>query len=114
MKSKALGRQGLRELETLFTADTLLAWHRKLVAEKWTYSRKSLGRPPVSQALVGMVLRMACEKPRWGYKRMVGALSNLGFTVSAGTVRNILKRHGIDPAPERGKRTLWGTFLKTH
>ncbi len=57
---------------------------------------------------------MACENPRWGYKRMVGALSNLGFTVSASTVRNILKRHGIDPSPERGKRTTWGTFLKTH
>lgn len=64
VKAKALGRQGLRELETLFMADTLLAWHRKFVAEKSTYSRKGPGRPPVSQEVVELVLSMACENPR--------------------------------------------------
>ncbi len=68
IKAKVLGREGLRGLDTLFTADTLLAWHRKLIAEKWIYSRKGPGRPPVSQALVGLILRMAGENPCWGYK----------------------------------------------
>jgi len=67
-----------------------LAWRRKLIAEKWTYSRNGPGRPPLSQELVEQVLRMTWESARCGYKRMVGALSKPGFTVSASAVRNIL------------------------
>ncbi len=113
-KAKALGRQVLDEVANLVTPDTLLAWYRNLIARKWTYARKGPGRPRVSEAISELVLWMASENPSWGYDRLQGALANLGHTVSSSTVANILKRHGIEPAPERGKRTSWRTFLKAH
>ena len=114
VKAKILGRQLLDEIETLVTPDTLLAWHRKLIAKKWTYARKGAGRPLVSQEITDLVLRMARENVSWGYDRIQGALTNLGHIIAPNTVKNILKRHGIDPAPEREKRTSWTTFLKAH
>ncbi|MGB5299268.1 MAG: integrase core domain-containing protein [Thiogranum sp.] len=114
VKAKLLGRRGLDELETLVTPDTLLAWHRKLIAQKWTYARQGPGRPRVAQEITDLVLRMARENAFWGYDRIQGALANLGHIVAPNTVKNILKRHGIEPAPERGKRTSWTTFLKAH
>ncbi len=114
VKAKVLGRRVLNELETLVTPDTLLAWHRKLIAKKWTYARKGPGRPCVTQEITDLVLRMARENISWGYDRIQGALSNLGHIIAPNTVKNILKRHGIDPAPERGKHTSWKTFLKSH
>jgi len=96
------------------TPDTLLAWHRKLIAKKWTYARKGPGRPPVAQEITDLVLRMAWENTSWGYDRIQGALTNIGYVVAPNTVKNILKRHGIEPAPEREKRTSWKTFLKAH
>ena len=109
-----LGRRALDELETLVTPDTLLAWHRKLIATKWTCARKGPGRPRVAQEITDLVLRMARENPSWGYDRIQGALTNIGHVVAPNTVKNILKRHGIEPAPERGARTSWKTFLKAH
>ena len=114
VKAKVLGRQLLDELETLVTPDTLLAWHRKLIAQKWTYARKGPGRPRVAQEITDLVLRMARENLSWGYDRIQGALANLGHIIAPNTVKNILKRHGIEPAPEREKRTSWTTFLKSH
>ncbi len=114
VKAKVLGRRVLDEIETLVTPDTLLAWHRKLIAEKWTYPRKGPGRPRASQEITELVLRMAGENPSWGYDRIQGALANLGHVIAPNTVKNILKRNGIEPAPERGKRTTWATFLKAH
>jgi transposase InsO family protein len=114
VKAKVLGRRLLDELETLVTPDTLLAWHRKLIAQKWTYARKGAGRPRVAQEITDLVLRMARENVSWGYDRIQGALANLGYIVAPNTVKNILKRHGIEPAPEREKRTSWNTFLKAH
>ena len=114
MKAKILGRQLLDEIETLVTPDTLLAWHRKLIAEKWTYRRKGPGRPRVTQEITDLVLRMARENDTWGYDRVQGALANLGYIIAPNTVKNILKRHGIEPAPEREKRSSWKTFLKAH
>ncbi len=111
-KAKILGRRLLDEIETLVTPDTLLAWHRKLIAEKWTYPRKGPARPRVSQEITELVLRMAEENSSWGYDRIQGALANLGHAIAPNTVKNILKRHGIEP--ERGKRTSWRTFLKAH
>ena len=96
------------------TPDTLLAWHRKLIAKKWTYAWKGPGRPRVAQEITDLVLRMARDNTSWGYDRIQGALANIGHMVAPNTVKNILKRHGIEPAPERGKRTSWKNFLKAH
>jgi len=114
VKAKVLGRRSLDELETLVTPDTLLAWHRKLIAKKWTFARQGPGRPRVAQEITDLVLRMARENTSWGYDRIQGALANLGHSIAPNTVKNILKRHGIEPAPERKKRTSWKTFLKVH
>jgi transposase InsO family protein len=114
VKAKVLSRRLLDEIETLVTPDTLLAWHRKLIAKKWTYPRKGPGRPRITQEIIDLILRMARENDAWGYDRIQGALANLGHIIAPNTVKNILKRHGIEPAPERAKRTSWKTFLKVH
>ena len=114
VKANALGRSVLDEIANLVTPDTLRAWHRKLIARKWTYARNGPGRPSVTKEITDLLLRMARENPSWGYDRLQGALANLGYLISTSTVANILKRHGIEPAPERGKRTSWRTFLKAH
>jgi putative transposase len=114
VKAKVLGRRALDELETLVTPDTLLAWHRKLIAQKWTYAKKGPGRPRVAQEITDLILRMARENTSWGYDRIQGALANLGHVIAPNTVKNILKRHGIEPAPDRRKRASWKAFLKTH
>jgi transposase InsO family protein len=114
VKAKLLGRRVLDEIETLVTPDTLLAWHRKLIAKKWTHPRKGPGRPRLTQEITDLVLRMARENVSWGYDRIQGALANLGHIIAPNTVKNILKRHGIEPAPQREKRTSWATFLKAH
>lgn len=105
VKAKALGRQILGEIATIVTPDILLAWHRKLISRKWTYARKGAGRPPVAQEITDLVLRMAKENTSWGYDRIQGALANLGHNIAPNTAKNILKRHGIEPAPERRKHT---------
>jgi hypothetical protein len=114
VKAKLVGRQVLDELEMLVTPDTLLAWHRKLTAQKWAYAKKGPGRPRVAQEITDLVPRMARENTSWGYDRIQGALANLGHVIAPNTVKNTLKRHGIKPAPERRKRTSWKTFLKAH
>jgi hypothetical protein len=101
VKAKGLGRRLLDELETLVTPDALLAWHRKLIAQKWTYARKGPGRPRVAQEITDLILRMASDNTSWGYDRIQGALANPGHVIAPNTVKNILKRHGIDPAPDR-------------
>jgi putative transposase len=114
-KAQVLGRKVLSELETLVTPDTLLRWHRQLVAAKWNFShRRGPGRPRVLTTLVELVLRMAHENPAWGYTRIRGALANLGHDIGRGTIANILCEHGIEPAPKRDKHTSWSTFLKAH
>ena len=115
-KAKTLGRKVLRNLETVVTPDTLLAWHRRLIAQKWDHrnKRKKPGRPRTKQTIVDLIVRLAKENPDWGYTTIRGALANLGFDVGRATISNILKAHGIEPAPERGKRTSWSTFLKAH
>ena len=105
VKDKVLGRRALDEIEKLVTPDTLLAWHRKLIAKKWTYPRKGPGRPRVAQEITDLVLRMARENISWGYDRIQGALTNLGHIIAPNTVKNILKMHGIEPASERARHT---------
>jgi putative transposase len=104
---KKLGRQALAEVATIVKPETILAWHRTLVARKFDGSRQSKtpGHPPVDAALEALVVRLAQENRSWGYDRIVGALQHLGYTISDQTVGNILKRHGISPAPERQKTT---------
>ena len=116
VRGKILGRKRLEEIGTLFTPDTILRWHRMLVAKKWDYSqrRKSVGRPPVKKEIVDLVLRLARENPSWRYGRIQGAVANLGHDLSDQTVCNILKQHGLDPAPDRKRQTTWKTFIKSH
>ena len=116
VKGKALGRKVLMELTTIVTPDTILRWHRTLVAKKWDYSkkRKNVGRPRVQQEIVDLVLRLARENPSWGYDKIQGALANLGHKVSDQTVGNILKEHGIEPSDDRKRQTTWKTFIKSH
>jgi len=117
VKGKALGRRALMELTTIVTPDTILRWHRRLIAQKWDYSDrrgKAPGRPKVPDEVVQLVLRMANENPTWGYHRIQGALANLGHQISDTTVGNTLRENGIEPAPERGHRTTWKTFLQAH
>ena len=116
VKGKALGLKALRELTTIVTPDTILRWHRELVAKKWDHSekRKSVGRPRIRQVIVDLILRFARENATWGYDRIQGALANVGYHISDNTVKNVLKAHGIEPAPERQRQTTWATFLKSH
>ncbi len=111
-----LGKQALAEVAKIVKPDTILAWHRTLVAQKFDGSqqRKAPGRPKVDPELEAFIVRMAQENRSWGYDRIVGALANLGYTVSDQTVGNILKRHGLPPAPERKTTTTWKEFIRTH
>ena len=106
-KAYALGRKVLHELETLVTPDTLLRWHRELLASKWNYNhRRGPGRPRVMKTIVDLILRIAQESPPWGYTRIRGALANLGHQVGRGTIANLLREHGIEPAPERDRHGI--------
>ncbi|MFV1969097.1 MAG: hypothetical protein ACC628_27055 [Pirellulaceae bacterium] len=116
VKGRFLGRKMLPERGTVFTPDTILRWHRELVAQKWDHSekRKSVGRPRIRQVVVDLILRFARENPTWGFDRIQGALANVGYSISDTTVGNVLKAHGIEPAPDRQRQTTGATFLKAH
>ncbi|MPZ46443.1 MAG: transposase [Betaproteobacteria bacterium] len=114
-KANAVGRKALLELDTIVTPDTLMRWHRRFVAQKWNFGkRRGPGRPGIMREISDLIVRMALENPRWGYTRIQGALANLSHNVGRGTVANVLKANGLEPAPERGKHTRWSTFLKAH
>jgi putative transposase len=91
--------------------ETVLRWHRQLVARRWTYPHKRPGRPPLEQSLRSLILRLARENPGWGYRRIVGELKGLGVAVSATSVRKVLLAAGLQPAPARA-RSSWRTFLR--
>ncbi len=117
VKGKVLGRKALQQIATIVTPDTILRWHRKLVAKKWDYSnrrQKKPGRPRIRQIIVDLILRFAKENPTWGFDRIQGSLANVGYQISDTTIGNILKQHGIEPAPDRERQTTWNTFLKAH
>jgi transposase InsO family protein len=90
--------------------ETLLRWHRQLVARRWTYAHRKAGRPPLERSLRALILRLARENPHWGYKRLVGELKGVGISVSATSVRKVLLASGLQPAPERGHLS-WRAFL---
>jgi transposase InsO family protein len=114
VRGRALGRRVLDEFASIVTPETILRWHRQLVAKKWTFPSRQQDRQLVMQRIAAHVVRMARENPTWGYDRVVGALKILGHVVAPNTIKKILKQHGIDPAPERSKRTTWRQFLRTH
>lgn len=93
------------------TPATLLRWHRELLARKWTYPRKTPGRPPVRAEIRHLVLRLAAENRSWGHRRIQGELLGLGYRVGSATVWPILHHAGVDPAPRRVD-TSWITFLR--
>ena len=114
-KAKRLGRRVLREVSTIVTPDTLLAWHRTLIAKKYDGStRRGPGRPHVMAEIRALIVRMATENRDWGYTRIQGALANLDHQVGRGTIATILRENGLEPAPERVKKTTWAEFLKAH
>src|SRR3989449_1963222 len=96
-KAKAVGRKALLELETIVSPDTLLRWHRRLIAEKWNFvHRRVAGRPGIMREISDLIVRMGRDNPGWGYTRIQGALGNLGHRVGRGTIANVLKRSGIE------------------
>jgi transposase InsO family protein len=113
---KKLSKQALEEIATIVKPETILSWHRKLVAQKFDGSRqrKSPGRPRVAKDLEDWVVKMATENRSWGYDRIAGALAELGYEISDQTVGNILKRRGIPTAPDRKKTTTWREFIRSH
>src|SRR5947207_5383380 len=114
--AKRLGRKALREIACIAKPDTILAWYRKLVAQKFDGSKKRglAGRPRVDAAIEELVVKLARENSGWGYDRIVGALGNLGHEISDQGVGNILRRHGIAPAPKRKQSTTWSNFIRSH
>jgi hypothetical protein len=88
-------------MHRLVTPGTLLRWYQRLVARKWTYPQRGPGRPSLDPMIVALVVRLARENSSWGYERIRGELKNLGYRVSGATIRRILKRAGLGPAPRR-------------
>jgi putative transposase len=110
VRAHRLGRAALREIATIATPDTLLRWHRQLVAQKWTYANKP-GRPGGLLEIRRLTVRMAEENPTWGYTRIQGPLKNVGHRVGPSTIRRILKAAGLPPVPQRP--TSWQTFFES-
>jgi len=115
VKGTVFGRRRLADVVGLVTPDTILRWYRKLVAKKYDGSKtRRPGRPCTKPDIAAIVVRMANENATWGYTRIRGGLQSLGHDVARNTIKAILKDHGIEPAPERGTKTPWKTFLAAH
>jgi transposase InsO family protein len=114
VRAKRIGRNKLKQFANIASPDTILKWYRELIARKWTYKRKGVGRRRTRKEIMELILQMARENEGWGYTRIVGALKNLKCNLSRTTVANILKENGMDPAPERSKKRNWKTFLRSH
>ena len=114
-KAKGLGRKLLAEVATIVTPETLLRWHQRLIAQKYDGSgKRAAGRPRTAAEIEQLVVQMAEQNRNWGYRRIQGALSNLGHKLARSTIADILERHGIEPAPERSRKTTWKEFLTQH
>ncbi len=103
----------LSQVILLFKPDTLVKWHRELIRRKWTFKKnQAIGRPPISPELETLLLRLARENPTWGYGKLEGELGKLGYDVGRSTIRDVLKRKHVPPAPKRGKHgSSWRRFL---
>src|SRR3954463_2187745 len=105
-KAKGLGRKLLVEVATIVTPETLLVWHRKLIALKYDGSpKRGPGRPCTAGEIEALVVRLAEENGAWGYRRIQGALSHWGHELARSTIAAILERYGLEPAPERRRKT---------
>ncbi|MHC4515543.1 MAG: integrase core domain-containing protein, partial [Planctomycetota bacterium] len=104
--------QVLDKVATIVTPDTIMRWYRRLIALKWTYEAKRIGRPGLMKAIAKLIVRMAKGNAGWGYCRIQGELKDLGHRVCSSTIANVLKANGIKPAPERP--TSWRSFLNAH
>jgi len=114
-KGRALGRRLLRDIGSVVTPDTILRWHRELIARKYDGSEARVpGRPAICEEVRALGALMASENEGWGYTRIVGELAKVGYKVSRSTVRRILKERGMKPAPERLPHMPWSKFLKAH
>ena len=112
VRAKKLSWRMLHEVSTMVTPATLLAWHRRLIAEKYDGSkRRGPGCLRTKEEIRQLVVRMATENRDWGYRRIQGALANLGHEVARGTIANLLQQQGLEPAPERERKTTWKEFL---
>jgi putative transposase len=109
-----LGRKALEEVAGAAQPDTILGWYRKLIARKFDGSRFRQRVGVVAEEIERFVVRMAKENPSWGYDRIVGALANLGHRLSDQTVGNLLRRHGLSPAPKRKQTVSWKDFIRSH
>jgi hypothetical protein len=114
--AQQLGKQALAEIATVAKPDTILAWHHTYADRQYDRSQppKSVGRPRMAKEIEDLVGRMARENRTWGYDRIVGVLTNLGYRISDQMVGNLLKRHSIPPAPERKTIVTWREFIRIH
>lgn len=111
-KGKILGRRVLASIATIVTPDTILRWHRQLIAAKWTHPSKRVGRPGIMKAIRELIVRMATDNSKWGYCRIQGELKKLDHRVARSTIAKTLKEHGIPPSS--GRSMSWRTFLRAH
>ena len=113
---KRVGRKALAQVACVAKPDTILGWCRRLVAAKFDGSkhRSYPGRPRISPEVEALIVRFARENGSWGYNRIAGALINLGHDVADQTVGNVVRRHGIAPAPKRSQTTTWKDFIRSH
>jgi len=114
VKGKPLGRRLLHDFAGIVTPDTIRRWYRRLVAAKYDGSRNRRRGPRTKPYLIALVVRLAQENTRWGSTRIRDGMRLLGHVIGRNTIKRILQDHGIEPAPERGKRTPWRTFLQAH
>ena len=114
--AKRVGRKALAQIACVAKPDTILGWCRRLVAAKFDGSKRRSypGRPRITRETEQLIARFARENPTWGYDRIAGALAHVGYPVSDQTVGNVLRRHGIAPAPKRSRNTSWKQFIRSH
>ncbi|MDC0325518.1 hypothetical protein OAM01_02055 [bacterium] len=114
-KAKCIKFGTLKNVASIVTPQTLLAWHRKLIARKYDSSGgRKVGRPPTRKLIRDLVIRFAKENRHWGYTSIQGALLHLGHMIGRTTIREILKSEGIEPSPNRKQGMTWKEFLKSH
>jgi putative transposase len=113
---RRVGRKALAQVACVAKPDTILRWYRRLIASKFDGSRHRSypGRPRINSETEELIIRFARENPTWGYDRIAGGLANVGHDVSDQTVGNVLRRHGIAPAPKRSQTTSWKEFIQSH